>query len=322
MVFNDDGTYTSNYYWVGGGQWSHVDGEFDKIEIQHSLLGQEYHRVAINGDELELIQQNKDNDGKWNDTQMVYRFKRKGSASDEKITEEIAEPVTEENASESEIESVTEVTSEEKSTDENEEVSLGTEEIEEKDDSIEKEHSYGYIDVKELPENEEIIKELKELLELNPDPVEGKPDILVDYIIDDFDDDGELEGVACTTPAYNGDSIEEGWYDALYPATLWGYDKGDDGKNYWLSDLFYDKADGYVSMKEAYIRPGIKVLEVDYFQSAHSVKSQYYVIDGDNSRLIGSFDDGYVTDRGVIATDHDGYLYDPETDRFETTDIY
>jgi len=75
-------------------------------------------------------------------------------------------------------------------------------------------------------------------------------------------------------------------------------------------------------MKEAYIRPGIKVLEVDYFQSAHSVKSQYYVIDGDNSRLIGSFDDGYVTDRGVIATDHDGYLYDPETDRFETTDIY
>ncbi len=45
-------------------------------------------------------------------------------------------------------------------------------------------------------------------------------------------------------------------------------------------------------------------------------------MDNENSRTIGSFDNGYVTDKGVITSDHNGYIYDPEKDEFEKSDIY
>ena len=80
IEFKEDGTYTSYYYYMGGGEWSHIDGEDDKIEILHPLLGKEFHKVVINGDDLELVQQNKSDDGTFSDTSMVYRLHRKGNA--------------------------------------------------------------------------------------------------------------------------------------------------------------------------------------------------------------------------------------------------
>lgn len=323
VVFNADGTYSSYYYWVGNGQWSRVEGEEDMIEILHSLLGKEFHRVVIDGDDLELIQQYKGDDGSWNDTNMVYRLRKKGAPAKSVETEASEETVAQMEGSEAETiaeaPEVTEPEEEEKTKTETEKAEEPSEEIPEE---TEQEYPYGYIDKKSLPDNEDIIKELKDWLEEFPDIVDNQPDVLVDYIIDDFDGDGEMEGVACTTPAYNKDSVEEGWYDALYPATLWGYEKGEGREATWLSDFFYEKADGYVNMQEAYIQPGIKVLEVDFFATAHDVDSVFYIIDNENSRQIGSFRNGYVTDKGIIASDHDGYIYNLDKGEFETADVY
>ncbi len=326
VVFNDDGTYSSYYYWVGNGQWSRIDGEDDKIEILHSLLGKEFHKVVIDGDDLELIQQYKGDDGSWGDTQMVYRFRRKGAPAKNADAEESVDTVAEVKGSETATDvaleaAVEEDPSEKKESDITE--TTESEEVPEEDQTeSDQEYLYGYIDKKNLPEHEGIIKELKDWLEEYPDVVDNQPDVLVDYIIDDFDGDGELEGLACTTPAYNKDSVEEGWYDALYPATLWGYEKGEDKKATWLSDIFYEKADGFVNMQEAYIQPGIKVLEVDYFATAHDVDSVFYIIDNENPRQIGSFRNGYVTDKGVISSEHSGYIYNTDKGEFEPTDVY
>ena len=95
VVFNDDGTYSSYYYWEGNGQWSRIDGEDDKIEILHSLLGKEFHKVVIDGDDLELIQKYKGDDGSWGDTQMVYRFRRKGAPAKNADAEDSVDTVAE-----------------------------------------------------------------------------------------------------------------------------------------------------------------------------------------------------------------------------------
>lgn len=77
-----------------------------------------------------------------------------------------------------------------------------------------------------------------------------------------------------------------------------------------------------MTMKEAYIQPGVKVLEVDYFASAHDVNTSYYIIGKEENKTLGTFDNGTVTDKGVIASDHDGYIYNPEKGEFEPADVY
>lgn len=99
-----------------------------------------------------------------------------------------------------------------------------TEASTEKENTAESEYPYGYIEKETHPEDEEMLGKLKDMLQDDADFIGEKPDVIVDYIIDDFDGDGELEGIACTTPDYNRESVEEGWYDALYPAKLWEYD--------------------------------------------------------------------------------------------------
>lgn len=77
LEFKADGTYSSYYYWMGGGQWSRAEDSEDKVEILNNLLGKERHRVTITDGELVLTQQYTDNEGEEKDTSMVYRFHKK-----------------------------------------------------------------------------------------------------------------------------------------------------------------------------------------------------------------------------------------------------
>lgn len=79
LEFKADGTYSSYYYWMGGGQWCHAEDSDDIIEILNNLLGKERHRVTITDDELVLTQQYTDSEGEEKDTNMVYRFHKKAS---------------------------------------------------------------------------------------------------------------------------------------------------------------------------------------------------------------------------------------------------